>query len=414
MSERSRARSAQTGEAYRYENGFGTLPTVKVTPEDSPAEDHPGGPVPQPRHRGAKGTSSPRVTIKDVARVAGVSHGTVSKALNHSAEVSEDTRAKIALAAERLGYRPNAIARSLKERRTHTIGLITNDVDGIFSTAMARGVAELASDRGFGVFICNSFGRAAKERQHLELLLDKQVDGIILTGYKVAERGAPAVPTGRTPVIYLYEYTTATDSPCILPDDRAGSQMAVAHLLGLGRRRIGYINGPPSYEATHLRLAGYHDALARHGVPAEATLQRTAPDWNQDSGFGLAQELMRDPRPPDGIVCANDELAAGAILGLRELGLAVPTDVSVVGFDDRPFAAHLPIPLTTVALPLYEMGLLAATKLFDTLDGNPLRREIEQVPCRLIVRASCGSDSAVPARMRRSRHPRAQAGATNG
>jgi LacI family transcriptional regulator len=327
-----------------------------------------------------------------VARVAGVSHGTVSKALNGSDEVSGETRSKIAAAAQRLGYRPNSIARSLKNQRTHTIGVVTNDSDGIFSTAMARGVAELASERGFGVFVCNSFGRVAKERQHLELLLDKQVDGIILVGFKVAERGAPAAPTGRTPVVYLYEYSTATDSPCILPDDRGGAQLATAHLLRLGRRRIGYVNGPPNFEATELRLLGHGDALRMQGLPIDRALLRTSPDWNQDSGFRLAQELMSEPAPPDGLVCGNDELAAGAILGLRELGLAVPDDVSVVGFDDRPFAAHLPIPLTTVALPLHEMGILAASKLFEALDGADLRHEIQRVACRLVVRASCGAE----------------------
>ncbi len=330
------------------------------------------------------------MTIKDVARVAGVSHGTVSKALNDSPEVSEETRARVAAVAAGLGYRPNAIARSLKARRTRTLGVITNDSDGVFTTAMVRGVAELASEHGFGVFVCNSYHRPEKERQHLELLLDKQVDGIILTGYKVDERGAPAAPTGATPVVYLYEYTTGGDSPCILPDDEAGAGLATHHLLALGRRRLGFINGPPSYEATHVRLAGYRRALEEGGISFDDKLVRVCPDWNQDSAFSLVQEVIARDDPPDGLVCASDDLAAGAILGLREQGLRVPEDVSVVGFDDRPFAAHLPIPLTTVALPLYDMGVQAAAKLFAALGGEQLHHEIVRVPCRLIVRRSCG------------------------
>jgi LacI family transcriptional regulator len=120
---------------------------------------------------------------------------------------------------------------------------------------------------------------------------------------------------------------------------------------------------------------------------------KVAPDWNQDSGFHLAQELASRGDPPDGLVCANDDLAAGAILGLRESGLRVPEDVSVVGFDDRPFSAHLPIPLTTVALPLYEMGVQAAAKLLAALNGEELHHEIIHVPCRLVVRASCGGQA---------------------
>ena len=202
-----------------------------------------------------------RVTVKDVARVAGVSHGTVSKALNDAPGVGDPTRARIVQIANRLGYRPNNIARSLKVRQTHTLGVITNDSDGVFTTAMVRGVAEVASEHNFGVFVCNSYDRVAKERQHLELLLDKQVDGIILTGYKVAERGGPAAPTGHTPVVYLYEYTTAMDSPCIIPDDQAGARLATEHLLKLGRRRIGFINGPSNFEVTKDRAAGYRQAL---------------------------------------------------------------------------------------------------------------------------------------------------------
>lgn len=329
-----------------------------------------------------------RVTVRDVARVAGVSNATVSKALNASPEVSDETRERVAAVASGLGYRPNAIARSLKARQSHTVGAITNDSDGVFTTAMVRGLAEVASERGFGVFVCNSYDKMAKERQHLELLLDKQVDGIVLIGYKVAERGAPAMDIGRTPLVYLYEYTSTVAAPCIVPDDEGGARLAANHVIELGRRRVGFINGPPSYEATRLRLSGFRKALADNGIAFDPELVRTAPDWNQDSGFELARQLMRGNDPPDAIVCANDELAAGAILGIREAGRRVPADVAVVGFDDRPFAAHLPIPLSTIALPLFEMGQLAAEKLFSAVRANAPKHEIIRVQCKLVVRES--------------------------
>jgi LacI family transcriptional regulator len=331
------------------------------------------------------------VTISDIARVAGVASSTVSKALNGSPEVSEPTRVRVAEIAKRLDYRPNAIARSLKTRRTHTLGVITNDQDGLFTTAMVRGVAEVASEHRFGVFLCNSYGGLVKEREHLELILDKQVDGIILTGYKVEERGAPAAPTGDLPLVYLYAYTTATESPCILPDDEGGARLATQHLVSCGRQRIAFINGPANYEATQLRLAGYTEGLRGAGFDFDPTRVRVASDWNQDSGFALAQQLMALDHPPDGIVCANDDLAAGAILGLWDLALRVPEDVAIVGFDDRPFAAHLPVPLTTVAMPLYEMGAQAARTLFSSFAGEPLTNSRVYVPCQLVVRASCGA-----------------------
>jgi LacI family transcriptional regulator len=339
----------------------------------------------------ARAAATTNVTIKDIARVAGVAPSTVSKALNGSDEVSETTRAKISAVAARLGYRPNSIARSLRVRSTHTLGVITNDRDGAFTTAMVHGVAKVASDHSFGVFLCNSYGGVSKERQHIELLLDKQVDGIIMTSFKVEERGAPAAPTGEVPLVYLYSYTSATESPCVLPDDEGGGRLATEHLVRLGHRRIGFINGPPNFEATHLRLAGYRQALEEHGLPVEQRLIETAGDWNQDSGFRLARQLMSHPDPPDALVCASDDLAAGAILGLSELGLKVPNDIAIVGFDDRPFAAHLPIPLTTVALPLVEMGELAARGMFAAISGHPISSGLTRVPCRLVVRASCGS-----------------------
>lgn len=339
-------------------------------------------------------TTSSAVTIKDIARVAGVAPSTVSKALNGSDEVSEATRANVTAVAARLGYRPNSIARSLKVRRTHTLGVITNDREGAFTTAMVHGVADVASGHSFGVFLCNSYGGRNKERQHIELLLDKQVDGIILTGFKVEERGAPAAATDRVPLVYLYSYTSATDSPCILPDDEGGARLAAEHLISLGRKRIAFINGPPSYEATHLRLTGYRTALEEHELPSSSKLVATAGDWNQDSGFRLAQQLMSESDRPDAILCANDDLAAGAILGLTEIGLKVPRDVAIVGFDDRPFAAHLPIPLTTVALPLLQMGEVAAQKMFDAISGETVENELIRVPCELVIRASCGAAAA--------------------
>jgi LacI family transcriptional regulator len=335
-------------------------------------------------------TTGNSVTLTDIARVVGVAPSTVSKALNGSDEVSEPTRKRVATVAARLGYRPNAIARSLRVRSTRTLGVITNDPEGAFTTAMVHGVADVASDHSFGVFLCNSYGRVAKERQHIELLLDKQVDGIIIISFKVEQRGSPAAPVGNIPLVYLYSYTFATDSPCVLPDDEGGARIATEHLLSLGRRRIAFINGPPSYEATHLRLAGHEKTMRARGLYNPA-LVRTAADWNQDSGFLLAQELMHQDIRPDAIVCANDELAAGAILGLSRLNLRVPDDIALVGFDGRPFAAHLPVPMTTIALPLLEMGVQAANKLFGALAGEPVKNEQIRVPCRLVVRESCGA-----------------------
>lgn len=337
-----------------------------------------------------------RVTIRDVAQLAGVSTATVSKVLNDGAYVSASARERVHAAVGKLDYRPNTIARSLKKQRTHTIGLITDDLKGVFTMPLMLGVEEAVSAEGFGVFLCNSHGEPPRERSHLRMLLDKQVEGVILlSGYRVRERGAPTLPLGGLPIVYLYQYTRDVAAPSVIPDDRGGAELGTRHLLGLGRRRIGFINGPPHYEATHRRLDGYRNALDQAGVAFDPALVRVG-TWHQSSGYDLATELMALPDPPDAIFCSADGLAVGALDALHQLGARVPDDVAVVGFDDRDFAAHQRPPLTTVALPLYEMGRLAGDLILKAARGTAGTPTVHVVPCRLVQRQSCGASSETP------------------
>ena len=295
-------------------------------------------------------------------------------------------------AAGKLGFRPNGIARSLIKRRTNTLGLVTDDLDGVFTMPMMLGVEEAVSAEGFSVFLCNSHGEAERERAHLEALTDKQVEGVVLmNGYRVRERGAPALPLSSIPMVYLYQYTRDVAVPSVVPDDRGGAEIGMSHLLRLGRRRIGFVNGPPHYEVTHLRLKGYRRALEAEGLPYDPALVRVADDWYEDNSYPLAHELMALPEPPDAIFCAADGLAVGALDALHELGLDVPGDVALVGFDDRYFAAHQRPPLTTVALPFREMGRLAGELLLAAIHGRGPEPTINRVPCHLVERRSSGA-----------------------
>jgi LacI family transcriptional regulator len=335
----------------------------------------------------------PAVTIRDVAQLAGVSPATVSKVMNDAPYVSEETRLRVRAAADKLNFRPNRIARSLKMSQTATLGLITDDLEGVFTLAMMRGVEEIASAQGFSVFLCNSYGDMARERAHLELLLDKKVDGIILlSGYRVRQRGAPALPLGSVPVVYLYQYTYDLPVPCVVPDDFAGAVIGARHLLAQGRRRIGIINGPSHFEATHLRLDGVRTTLQEAGIPFDPGLVRVG-RWDETNGYMLAHELMALPSPPDALFCMSDSLASGALVALRERGINVPNDLSLIGFDNRNFAAHQRPPLTTIALPLVEMGRLAGELLLRAIRENVQPATLHRVSCELIVRQSCGAVS---------------------
>ncbi len=333
------------------------------------------------------------VTIRDVARLAEVSPATVSKVLNGAPYVSDSARARVADAVAKLNFRPNTIARSLKKSQTATIGLLTDDLEAVFTMSMMRGVEAVASAQGFGVFLCNSYGKMDSEKTHLEMLLAKQVEGIVLmSGYRVRQRGAPALSLNSLPTVYLYQYTHDIAAPCIIPDDIGGAHLATEHLLEAGRRRIGVINGPANYEATHRRLEGYQQALAAAGRPFDPVLVRTG-KWHENSGYQLAHDLMQLPHPPDALFCASDSLAVGALDALHEMGARVPDDVALVGFDNRSFAQYQRPPLTTVEMPLVEMGHLAGTILLSAILDGQQDTMLHVVPCQLIQRQSCGAEA---------------------
>jgi len=334
------------------------------------------------------------VTIRDVARFAGVSPATVSKVLNNKPYVSAAANARVLDAVSKLNFRANTIARSLKKNKTLTIGLITDDLEGVFTMSMMRGVEDVTSAQGFSVFLCNSYGKPGREKEHLEVLLAKQVEGIILlSGYRVRERGAPVMPIVGLPVVYLYQYTHETNAPCIVPDDFGGGKLAAHYLLSLGHRRIGFINGPAHYEASHARQAGYQEAVTEAGIQYDPALVRVG-KWHESSGYQLAHQLMRLSEPPSALFCASDSLAVGALDAIHELNLRVPEDVALVGFDNRTFSQYQRPPLTTVALPLLEMGRLAGQVLLDAILNGTQEHIIHRVSCQLIQRQSCGGSLA--------------------
>lgn len=333
------------------------------------------------------------VTIRDVAQLAGVSPATVSKVLNDAPHVSAESRERVTAAIAKLNFRPNTIARSLKKSRTLTLGLITDDIEGVFTMSLMRGVEQAASVQGFSVFLCNSFGEPAREKAHLDALLAKQVDGLVLlSGYRVRERGAPALPVGSVPVVYLYQYTRDIAAPSIIPDDEGGAYLATQHLLAQGRRRIALINGPSKYEATHHRLHGYQRALAEAGLKSDPALVRVG-KWHETSGYALTHELMALPEPPDALFCASDSIAVGALDALHQRSARIPDDVAVIGFDNRPFAPYQRPPLTTIALPLVEMGVMAGELLMNAILNNQWvdAPVIHRAPCYLVQRESCGA-----------------------
>jgi LacI family transcriptional regulator len=332
------------------------------------------------------GTSNERVTIYDVAKAAQVSTATASKALNDTGRVSPETRDRIKRVARELGFRPNALARSLTRKRSFTVGLLTDDTYGRFTLPVMAGISEGLIDHGVSVFLCTVENNPDLARIHVDALLDKQIDGIIATGKRV-DKALPVDLSGLSvPVVYALTAGPA-DGVTLVPDDRQGATEAVRHLVAKGCRCIAHVTGPRDFEVVHQRALACSEVLA--AVPDVAALEALYGSWSERWGHEAVSALWSRPERPDGIFCGNDQIARGVVDALRERGVDVPGNVSVVGFDNWEIvAAQTRPPLTTIDMNLKELGRQAGLALVRLVNGETVPRGVWKLPCSLIVRAS--------------------------
>ncbi len=328
------------------------------------------------------------VSIKDIARAAGVSHSTVSRALAGSSLVAEETKQRIRRLAREMGYSPSAIARGLVTKRTHTVGLVVTTIADPFVAEVVRGIEETALDNGYSVILCDSNAEPQREITAVRTLREKRVDGIIVAASRVGNLYLPLLEELAVPIVLInnqregrYVYSVATDNV-------HGGEMATTHLLELGHRRIGYITGPEGASSSLDRLAGYRRALRSQNIEFTPLLVG-AGNGRVDGGERAMQQLLALRPPPTSVFCYNDMTAIGAIAQARRMGFKVPQDISVVGFDDIAFAAYVDPPLTTVAQPKYEMGQIAMRMVLDILAGANAVSDVT-LQGRLVVRGSSG------------------------
>jgi LacI family transcriptional regulator len=340
------------------------------------------------------------VTIHDVAREAGVTIGTVSKALNGQGKLRLETRERIRAIADQLGFRPNDLAQSLMRGRSFTVGLITTDNYGRFSIPLMQGIEDTLGTAQISVFLCNARDDPAREREHIESLLAKRVDGIIVTGRRIDPR--PPINTGNTSIPVLYAYTQATDPAalCLLPDDEQGGYIATEHLLKLGRRHLAHITGPLRFESVQLREKGMRKALTEYDIPYIEQHVLSGP-WQESWGYEAVNILLDRKTRIDAIFCGSDQLARGVADGLRERRVKAPDDIALVGFDNWEILAAATRPaLTTVDMNLYAVGQQAGSRLLAMMNGE---REsgVMRFPCSLIIRESCGAHLSEEAERRK-------------
>jgi len=332
-------------------------------------------------------------TIRDVARLAEVSIGTASKALNANGRLSAETREKVLRVARELGYRPNNLAQSLHRSKSMTIGILSNDSFGRFSFPIVEALEDRLANDGIAVFMCNATDDPARERQHLDQLLGKRIDGLVVTARRSDKRSSVASQVGDIPVVYVFAQGDEPDSLSLIPDDVGGARLATEHLIRLGRKRIAHLTGPAHFEAVTLRHRGYAEALAAAGL-AELPGYFRYGKWSEANGREAVAALFDGAaEPPDALFCANDQIARGALDALRDRGIAVPRDVAVVGFDNWDVMVEgAQPPLTSIDMNLKALGREAGERLIAMIGGQRMSG-IVRLPCTLVVRESCGGKS---------------------
>ncbi len=328
-----------------------------------------------------------RVTMADVAREAGVSLMTVSRAVNNKDGISERTRQRVNAVADLLGYRPSLIARSLVTHRTGTIGLIVIDNTNPFFSEIARGVEHTAYTEGYSVFLCNTEEDTQRERDVLRTLEEKRVDGIVLCSSRLPDDELGRALEQHPQSILVNRRFEAGSYGTVLIDDEYGAYTATQHLIERGHRAVGFLSGPESSFSGQQRRAGYHTALYQAGIDPVQNWERACLPV-VESGRSAAHELLLAAPELTALLCYNDLSAVGAIKACEQSGRKVPDDVAIIGFDDIVLAALVTPALTTCHVPMYDMGQAAMRMLIERINGCSNDCDCIMFQPELVLRAS--------------------------
>jgi LacI family transcriptional regulator len=325
-------------------------------------------------------------TIDDVAARSGVSTATVSRVLSGSVPARPETRERVLTAARELDYRPSGIARALKRRETRTLGLVITDITNPFYPQVVRAVEAAAHQRGYGIVLANGGDDPARELEHLDLLVERRVDGIVIASSRMTRRHAERLRSAAVPVVLVNDTVPGSGLSTVTTAHRRGARMAAKHLVELGHRSIGHISAPAEHPAAGQRRQGVRDALRSAGLDEPLI---AIGDGRVAGGASAAEALIAAGMT--GIVAYNDLTAIGALRALRRAGIGVPEEVSVVGFDDIDLAAWTDPPLTTVRQPIGDLGRWAVNHLTDLLAGGRPGIGTTVLEPNLVVRGSTAS-----------------------
>ncbi|MDX6547310.1 MAG: LacI family transcriptional regulator [Gaiellales bacterium] len=328
------------------------------------------------------------VTLKDVARAAGVSQATAARALGGYGYASPNARGRVQESARRLGYTPNAVARALVSNATLTVGLIVGDIENPFFAAVARGLSDVLEAAGYTVLLANADEDSERERRALRALRSRRVDGLAVVPAPGA-RLEGVVESG-VALVQLDRAVRGLAADAVLVDNAAGASAAVSHLIRLGHRRVGIVSDSPQISSTAERISGYRRALRAAGIELDAALISIGGSHQSEAPRAALALLERRDRPT-AVFTANNFMTHGVLQAARQLGLRIPTDLALVGFDDFDWTTLVDPPLTVVAQPAGELGRVAGERLLARIHGDTSPPRRLRLRTRLIVRGSCGA-----------------------
>ncbi len=328
------------------------------------------------------------VTIYDVAREANVSMATVSRVVNGNQNVKPATRKKVLEVIERLEYRPNAVARGLASKKTTTVGVIIPDISNNLYAELARGIEDIATMYRYNIILANSDQNEEKELTLLDTMLGKQVDGIVMMTDKVTEKIQHSMDHSPVPIVLAGSVDETKEAPSVNIDYFQAAYEAVHLLINNGHKRIAFISGPASYTVTEHKLAAYKKVLEDNNIPVDEALIVADEEGNYDSGMHAYEELKKLPSAPTAYFAGSDELAIGIIHGIQDDGGQVPADGEVISFENSKLARMVRPQLTSVVLPLYDIGAVAMRLLTKLMNKEEVADKTVILPHRMEIRDS--------------------------
>lgn len=331
--------------------------------------------------------SRSRITIRDVAAHVGVSHQTVSRVMNHSDQVTPETREKVLGAIKELGYRPNRLAQSMVTQKTKTIGLVVVDITNPFFFEVARGVQDMALTKGYNVFVCNTDDNPQREQDMLALLASQEVDGVIMATVSSPEDELLAFAEHYKPLVVINRDIPHPKASLVSVDILRGAKLAVAHLIERGHRNIAMLSHAGHKPNEMRRVRGYRETLLENGITSRDEWLVLAPP-NLMGGYDATKTLLTQYPEVTAIFTYNDLMAIGALRSCHDLGLSVPQDCAVMGFDDIKFSAMMQPSLSSISFDKYLVGEMAMRRLFEMFDDPDLVHEPIRLDVDLVVRES--------------------------